>query len=1041
MQKFWRTVRPFLLLSLLGAVLVVPLTGLEVPCTDDGQLYYYQSAAMQHQLQRGLIYSRWLPDVALGYGLPFFNYREPLPRFLVLGPVVAGLPTPLALNLVHAALIIFTGWGAYLLTRDVFDDETAGLIAGVAAMAAPYVLLDAYRRGNLPESVALALIPWVLWAFWQSAYSRRRALAAIAAALLWAALILSHNISTLLFAPFLFAYVVMLNLAREDTSRTPLRSAPVLAFLDGLGISAFYWIPALFETDLIQLSKAVTTRNNRYDFNFLPASEVFALPQPENPALLNPPLTIPLGTLLLIFAIVGALAGWFAYRRYVQRAHIVLFAGAAVCYLLLVFPFSKPLWDVLPLVSFVQFPWRLVGRSAVLLAPLAGLSVSAVMHLLKIRWPGTNLGWLSVLLGVWVAVMLLIEGLAGTYPAYCRYENPYPTILDVNRFEQDRLIGLDNEASYFPVGVQPPEDSPLLVDYANGSPPNRFDPRRVPSTATVSIRYKPLGADINVTTPEAFTARYLTYVFPGWYVRIDGILVQPTADESGLITFNVPAGTHDIDIRFGPTPLRGLALAISAVSLLGLLVDVYPKLNFDDTPKPKSTVSTTQPHVVRGTHTLLWIGLTAAASILIGVRLFVPFAVPLPWRFDRLPSPQIPLNISYNGQVELIGADVEQGTWRADNFKRVDTYWRRTAELPPVEAGVALRVLDENDVNWALPDGTPPRGTKDPDLAIHQWPMGAFAMNSQLVELVPGTPPGTYTLAVTLFQLDTFVPFTATAPQSARRVQVPAQAVNVAWPQTMWAVSQLDIQFALHEEVAPGLTLLGYNIDRDEASPGETALITLFWQANAPGEGLPPLALQFGGEQVPLEWQVEGAVPSGAVWRQQHPVRVPASVSSGQQPVNLIAGESDVSLGSIAIPEIARVFDIPPTQYITTSAFGQSADILLLRLEGVNVASVDGGIRASLIWSALADIPGEYTVFVHALDTNGSIIVQSDSVPSAGARPTSSWVPGEVILDNHRLATSLDAISALRVGIYDSATGVRLQVDEGGDSVLIPLAP
>jgi hypothetical protein len=53
--------------------------------------------------------------------------------------------------------------------------------------------------------------------------------------------------------------------------------------------------------------------------------------------------------------------------------------------------------------------------------------------------------------------------------------------------------------------------------------PQRFNPRQMPQGANLKTTdYAPLSADITLSTPAAFQARYDTFAFPGWTVYIDG---------------------------------------------------------------------------------------------------------------------------------------------------------------------------------------------------------------------------------------------------------------------------------------------------------------------------------------------------------------------------------------------------------------------------------------------------------------------------------------------------------------------------------------
>ena len=82
-----------------------------------------------------------------------------------------------------------------------------------------------------------------------------------------------------------------------------------------------------------------------------------------------------------------------------------------------------------------------------------------------------------------------------------------------------------------------------------------------------------------------------------------------------------------------------------------------------------------------------------------------------------------------------------------------------------------------------------------------------------------------------------------------------------------------------------------------------------------------------------------------------------------------------------------------------------------------------------LLWRAEAETPTDYRVFVHLVDATGNIVAQSDAAPAGWTRPTTSWLPGEYVLDTHTLtlpATLPEGPLSLRVGLYDPDTGQRL---------------
>jgi hypothetical protein len=364
-----------LLVTLLGLPLVTPLLRwTQVPCTHDGHLHYHRLAAIRYAWESGLPFSRWLPDVVFGYGYPFFNYREAAPLYVSLFPYLFGVPLPAAINLFYVLSILAAGCFMFLWVRDVFG-PLAGLVSAVAYMAAPYLLVDALIRGNQPESMGLALLPLAAWS------GRRflrdgKAWSFVVASLSLALLALSHNISILLFAPLLSVYLLAVGLWRRLGWRTLGMRVGLIMGL-GLGLAVFYSGPALLELDQITISQSVSTRGNDFRFNFATLTEILTPVGPANPASLNPPLSIRLGLAPAVLALLG-LVCLIWVRAGERRGHIVLMGLGAIAMLFMALTISRPIWEGLPLIEFVQFPWRFIGRAALPVAFLAGVPFSVL---------------------------------------------------------------------------------------------------------------------------------------------------------------------------------------------------------------------------------------------------------------------------------------------------------------------------------------------------------------------------------------------------------------------------------------------------------------------------------------------------------------------------------------------------------------------------------------------------------------------------------------------------------------------------------------
>ena len=136
-------------------------------------------------------------------------------------------------------------------------------------------------------------------------------------------------------------------------------------------------------------------------------------------------------------------------------------------------------------------------------------------------------------------------------------------------------------------------------------------------------------------------------------------------------------------------------------------------------------------------------------------------------------------------------------------------------------------------------------------------------------------------------------------------------------------------------------------------------------------------------------------------------------------------GGDTVRFGMVTIQP--HVGDIPNPQDLL---FEDSIALIGYTLDRQLVARGES-TKLTLYWQSRNKPTNNYKTFVH-LVTDGDIrAAQHDSEPQNGAAPTSTWTPGQVILDEHSLAIVADAPPGayrLLVGLYDSNTGQRLRL-------------
>lgn len=123
--------------------------------------------------------------------------------------------------------------------------------------------------------------------------------------------------------------------------------------------------------------------------------------------------------------------------------------------------------------------------------------------------------------------------------------------------------------------------------------------------------------------------------------------------------------------------------------------------------------------------------------------------------------------------------------------------------------------------------------------------------------------------------------------------------------------------------------------------------------------------------------------------------------------------------GEFTLYEIPARLDIGP-RHAVDADFGNE-----LRFLGYDViAGCDpgGSCELATYWQVMAPADGPRRLFLHAVDTGGSIVAQDDRL---GA-PAAHWQPGDLFI---QLLTLPQTAAEYRLGVYDPTDGRRLETD------------
>jgi len=1023
------------LLALIAGLLpaVEPILAGRLPRAD-GVFHLYRLAQLERAITHGVLFPRWLPDLGLGYGFPLFNYYAPLSYYLALPLRCLGLSFESTLLggflLGHLALAT----GTYLWTREAFG-RTAALAAAFLVGYAPYPLLNITYRGAYAEVWGLAFLAWALWAFQRlSARGGRGAFAL--AALFAAALVLSHNVMALLGIPLLAGYALLLAWQRRKV--TGLAPQLLLALAVGLGLAAFFWIPALGEQGYVQIQQLQI-----YDYreHFLPLAELFSGPAPVTQGEVAPYAPHSVGWILPVLALVSLAPH---KKTLSKNARVQKWALAAACLVLLVMTLevSTPIWEHLPLLSFIQFPSRFLGPASLGLAALAGLGLS--------RLPGPESWRVPLLL-----VLVSIFSLAWLFMPYARPQPPLtpPELIRIERATGG--LGTTVAGDYLPIWVLERPGDELLPLYDAAAENDyffaRLDTDTLPEGAQIlDADYGLNTARLTLNTPTAFQARFRWYYFPGWQARVDGEPVQVMLDgPHGLLAVAMPAGQHTLEIAFGDTPLRRIASAISAISLAVLAIGIWRigAGQRETEPRKELLSDTSLPRAC--VFALCGIGLSLfAVKALYLNRHDTPFH---PWSFDgvQMRGVDAPLQVRFGDDLVLMGYDLTSSTLASDQPVTLTLYWR-AAQPPATNYSIGVHLVDAwgrlyGQADHQHPNAYPTSLLQTDEFIRDRYTFTPFA----------GTPQGDhYTLLVTAYEEGTGQHTEVwDSGGQWRGTAYPLTEAAVVRPEDFPAPDSLPIVQRLDADLEAGLRLLGTGDLPTSAEVGRDVLITLFWQAQMPPsrDSVIRLELVDGVGAVAARTEAppgRADLPTsqwlaGEIIRDGHSFFIPAArfddsaraLESGVYTlrVGLFDAQRKVSgttatLGTIAITAPERTFDDAGRAPLAT--IGTIAALIEAELPTQTVQP-GTALTLNLTWRAEAPVSVNYTVYVHLLGESGALIAQHDAQPAEGNRPTAGWFTGEIIRDICTLTVPPETPSgrySLKLGLYDPNTYARLPV-------------
>jgi hypothetical protein len=565
-------------------------------CGHDFDFHLVSWIDAQHSWRQGILYPQWTPSPNFEAGEPRFIFYPPLTWMFgaVLGTIIPWKFVPAALLVL---LFAATGVATRALARQAFDDGVATL-AGCAAIFSGYALFTAYERSAFAEMTGGFWVPLLLMLILRGSEEKQK-LRAPSFRLLSVERVGDYgsrhprSIPAFLFdrTTLLIALViagawlsnaplgVMLSYLLAGISFTvallvrswvPVIRAAFAAFL-GLALSAFFWIPAAREQSWVAIRQAVDDPGLLIENSWLFARHADPRLELHDVELIR---VSAIGVTMVAVALAGVGVAWFRRLLPADRRWWVPLALVPVVVLFLLLPISDFVWNALPKMRFLQFPWRWL---VVLEAPMAIFFAAAV-------WPRRRRIWRVLVSGACCGIFVAATAFAlvSMYQG-CDEDDEVSGILR----DYQTASGVEGTDEYAP----PNADDSLVstglpfaclvkdpnIPLGNGDPdatPEWTSEQGSCDTTFADTRgsseHRRLQADI----PHAGYLVLRLRTYPAWRVSVNG---QPVSGmpprQDGLMAVPVPEGRINIAADWTTTGdvLTARLVSLAALALTAVL--------------------------------------------------------------------------------------------------------------------------------------------------------------------------------------------------------------------------------------------------------------------------------------------------------------------------------------------------------------------------------------------------------------------------------------------------------------------------------------
>ena len=535
------------LILLVSFLMMLPILVLGIPSGTDLTQHLQFASTYQHSILSGDFFPGWAASDNQGFGSIGIRFYPPIAYYLL------GL-SQIVINDWYYTFWLNSFWwmfigclGMYLWAKEFLSPSLASLAAIFYAFA-PYHRYQIYHLLLFAEFAALGILPFCFYTI-TKLIRGGKTIDIVLFSISFALLILAHIPTTIIGSLGLGIYaLILLDWKNYKTILAKL----FIAFSLSLSASAFHWVRLISEINWVKHNLQT------YSTDFLDFKQHFFLLSNQSKEVLPP---IDNAIILLILSLLPLVFYFFRNLRNdlnskaENKFYLALLVGGLFC-LFMMTSASIIIWDNLPVLQKIQFPWRWLTAASL----IGSLSLAvALNNFIKDYQQNRKL---HINLGLLFFASIFFYFFSQTIA---------PSIaLTKTDFEKE-IVGLKERK-----GCECWQPLWSKIEAIKNTEQVRIQDRNYKISD-----WKAEQRTISIAQGKAQTIEISTFYYPHWKVLINNTPAEISPGDSGLISFSVPAQESQVFLYFQEPPKNTIAFYFSAFTwllILGYLVDFLRRL-------------------------------------------------------------------------------------------------------------------------------------------------------------------------------------------------------------------------------------------------------------------------------------------------------------------------------------------------------------------------------------------------------------------------------------------------------------------------------